>query len=375
MKLLTAFLAFCALGAGAGAAQTSSAPIVIKSDGCVGVVFLQFSLDGGELARACGFAPIQLFDTTTYRKSRTFRPEIDYTPELTGFEYSPDGKTMATARNHSGALIWKADDPGSRMPPNGQPLKSFFGVDEVYALDKPLHVLQAPNPPGDDFTSVLSINFSPDGRLILTKHLSGHVKIWNTSTWALQSELTVSDKGNSALFSALAIAPDSKSFVISDQNGVLHVWNLESKSEMLAIRSPDGAGKMVGNLVFSPDGKSLIAIHQGKRFSDGVAVLWNTTDWSAHSMSGYTSAAFSRNGQLLALGGPDIKLFDPSGKEVRTIDVPAFTRGEVLHGFADQPDAGEKIPCGVSALAFFSDAATLAVGCFEGTLRIMKLKP
>jgi WD40 repeat protein len=177
------------------------------------------------------------------------------------------------------------------------------------------------------------------------------------------------------MFSALAMAPDSKSFVISDQNGVLHLWNLNGKSEIRVIRSPDGGGKMVGNLVFSPDGKTLIAIHLGKRFTDGVAVLWNTTDWTAHSMSGYTSAAFSRDGQLLALGGPDIKLFDVSGRELRTMNVPAFTKGEVLPGFADRPDAREKVPCGVSALAFSPDAATLAVGCFEGTLRIMKLTP
>ncbi|HVO63751.1 MAG TPA: hypothetical protein VMT53_22700 [Terriglobales bacterium] len=370
MKLLTTFLAFCAVSTWA---QATSAPLVIKSEGCVGVVFLQFSPDGTELARECGFAPIQLFDTATYRKSRTFRPEIDYTPELTGFDYSPDGKTMATARNHSGALIWKADDPGKPVPHDGQTLKSFYGVDEVYALDKPLHVLQGPNPRGDDFASVLSINYSPDGKLLLTKHQSGQVKIWNAFTWELQSELTVSEKGNKALFSSLAIAPDSKSFVIGDQNGLLHIWSIESKSEIRAVRSLDGSGKIVANLVFSPDGKTLVAIHQGKRFNDGVAVLWNTTGWSAHSMSGYSSAAFSRDGQLLAVGGPDIRLFDPSGKEVNAINIPAFTRGEVLPGSAGRPDAGEKIPCGVSALAFSPDGATLAVGCFEGTLRIVGL--
>lgn len=373
MKLLTTFLVAWALGAWA---QTSVTTVITKSEGCVGSALLQFSPDGGELARACGFAPIQLFDTATYNKSRTFRPEIDHTPELSGFDYSPDGKTMATARNHSGALIWKADDPGKPVPPNGKPMRPFYGVDEVYALDKPLHVLQPPNASGDDFGSVLSINYSPDGKLILTRHQSGNVKIWNASTWALQSELTVSEKGNKALFSALAIAPDSKSFVLADQDGMLHLWSLDSKSEIRVSRLPDGAGRPPLNLAFSPDGKTLAVIYLGQRFFDGQVVLWNTADWTALTKSGYEAAAFSRDGQLLALGGRDVKLLDPaSRKELRTIDIPAIKTQVEVMGAANSPDPSKKIPCGVAALAFSPDAATLAVSCFEGSLRIVKLNP
>jgi hypothetical protein len=39
--------------------------------------------------------------------------------------------------------------------------------------------------------------------------------------------------------------------------GVLHVWNLDTKSETRAIDSSDGSGKMVVNLVFSADGEIL----------------------------------------------------------------------------------------------------------------------
>jgi WD40 repeat protein len=158
------------------------------------------------------------------------------------------------------------------------------------------------------------------------KASQGHVKIWDTPSWTLQREFIVSDKGNNALFSVLAIAPDSKSFGGGDQDGVLHVLNLNSKSETRAVSSPDGGGKMVVNLVFSADGKILVAIHHGTKLTDGTAVVWNTTDWTSHTLSGYAAAAFSRDGRLLALGGPDIKLFDSaSRKELRTIEVPLNT--------------------------------------------------
>ncbi len=103
------------------------------------------------------------------------------------------------------------------------------------------------------------------------------------STWTLQSELTVGVKGNSILFTALAIAPDSKSFIIGDENGLLHIWNLDSKSEIRTVPSPGGLVH-IAYLTFSPDGKTLVAIHQGNTVRDSVAMLWNTADWTAQSM-------------------------------------------------------------------------------------------
>jgi len=73
------------------------------------------------LRRPAASPPIEMFDTANYHKARTFRPEIDYTPVLMGFAYSPDGKTMATARGHSGAEIWNTADPGKPVVPrNGE---------------------------------------------------------------------------------------------------------------------------------------------------------------------------------------------------------------------------------------------------------------
>ena len=113
----------------------------------------------------------------------------------------------------------------------------------------------------------------------------------------------------------------------------------------------------------------------GEKTDSRKAIRKNASDWTAHTLSGYTSAAFSRDGLLLALAGPDVKLLDSaSGKELRIIDVPALTKGD-LPGSADSPDASEKLPygVGVSALAFSPDGVSLAVGYVEGTVRMMNL--
>jgi hypothetical protein len=62
--------------------------------------------------------------------------------------------------------------------------------------------------------------------------------------------------------------------------------------------------------------------------TDRETVLWSTGDWAAQTISGYGSAAFSCDSQLLALGGTDIKLIiDPSPrKELRNIESPALAQ-------------------------------------------------
>lgn len=370
MNFVATFLAIFLLY---GFAQTPRTPIVIKGEGCFSVVFLEFSPDGKELARGCAFGPIEMFDTATYTKARTFRAEIEYTPELTGFAYSPDATTIAISRGRGGAVVWDAADPGTPVRGEGGPLKPFYGVDEVNALEKPLHVLEPPAGPRDQFGDVLSIRYSPDSKRIFTTHHDGRMKIWSTSTWTSQRELVISEKGNSAVFSVVTISPDGQFFVIGDQNGVLHYRSLETNQELRTLRAPGQSGRVTG-LHFSPDGKMLIATHQGETFAKSSAVLWNTSHWNPKVFTGYGTAAFSRDGQLLAIGGTDIRIIDSNSREeVRKIELPAVTKGEVPPNSVTHSDAKDSAPCPVTALAFSPDTTILAAGCFRGELHIMKV--
>lgn len=368
MKFASALLAVFVLGA---FAQTSSAPLVIK-DEFGPVMFLRFSPNGGELVRMCAFGPVALFDTTTYRRARTFLAELEHTPQLTGFAYSPDGTKIATAEGYRGTRIWNAADPGkpdraSVYKPDGS--RFWWSVDELYVLDTPLRVLQAPM--GDHNLYADATVFSPDGRLLITTHANGHMKIWDTTSWTVSGELIVTD----GRMSVVAFAPDSKTVMIGDAKGVLHHWSLGTRAEIRTLRTFEGAGSLL-NVEFSPDGKTLVATRLGKTAVDGSAMIWNTTDWRAQTESGYSSAAFSQDGKLLALGGRHIKLIEPaSRKQIRDIELPEMTRGEVLHDYRNRPDAKVKVPCFASALAFSPDGNKLAAGCEEGTVRLVNMTP
>lgn len=411
MKLVRAFLPTFLFASGAYA-QTPSAPVVIK-DECGMVLHLEFSPTGGELARLCFGYEVVLLDTTSYRRARTFLSETEHTPKLRVFAYSPDGTFIATVMGDS-AEVWNAADPGKPVPKE----KSISDMYVLYALDTPLKVFEAHHHSGDAkmLLNVLTLRFSPDGKLLITAHGNGHMKVWNTSSWTIERELiafpdlglgmggiqfspdgklliTMHANGHVKVWNTSSwtvegelivadshllgatFAPDSKTIIIGDKNGVLHDWSLATKAEIRTLRTFEGVD-IVFNVSFSPDGKTMVASYEPKQ-NQRTVMIWNTTDWTAEAESGYNCAAFSKDGKLLALGGRnDIKLIDPDSREqIRDIELPEMTRGEVGLSDKDAPDAKEKIPCFVSTLAFSPDGDTLAAGCLEGTVRLLKVAP
>jgi WD40 repeat protein len=144
MNFASAFLAVFAFVFDASA-QTPSDSVVIK-DWCPWVLSLKFAPNGGELARFCFGYAVALYDTSTYRRARTFLTETEHTPELREFAYSPDGTVIATVEG-SYVRLWNAADPGKSIPNEALILvkeKSIWVVEELYALDTPLRVLEAP---------------------------------------------------------------------------------------------------------------------------------------------------------------------------------------------------------------------------------------
>lgn len=352
MKLVSTFFAVLV---SASSAQTPSTAFVIK-DGVGPVVFLRFSPDGGELARICQFGPVMLFDTNGYRKARTFSVGMRM------IAYSPDRTRMATAEGTDGARIWEAAAKGKPMPESV--------MIELHLLDAPLQVLEAPGQ--DRKQQVLWAEFSPDGKLLITTQANGHVKIWNTSSWAVEQEPILTD----GEVLAAVFAPDSKTFMVGDSNGVLHLWSLATKAEIKTLRTPASAGAIRG-VAFAPDGKWLVTTNQ----SAGV-MIWNTASWIAQVESGFGAAAFSKDGKLLALGGNHIRLIDPSRligpsslQQIRSIELPELTLRESGRLFEKQPNADKKFPISIQSLAFSPDGSILAAGCLEGTVRLVKMTP
>jgi len=374
-------------------AQLSSAvvgqgpgPATVICCGFGPVTFLRFSPDGRELERVCVFGGPALFDTDNYNKARSF-------PLTAGIAaYSPDGTRMVTAEGQRGARVWDAALPGKPIPtglenakiPDDQRRAGL--VSDLREMETPLQVLQAP---GRDWREqVLWTEFSPDGRRLLTAHKNGHVKVWNTSSWSLEADFA----STQSEVHAAAFAPDGNSLVIGDADGVLHDWSLPRRAEVKTMRTTLGA---VTAVAFSPDGKTLVTTHarnaSAVRPADGRqaterghsasgmtygAMIWNTGTWLGVTRQGFGAAAFSKDGKVLALGGDNVELIDSESlKPMRTVELPSLTQGEVLSPSMKGADADRKVPVSVVALAFSPDGGTLAAGCWDGTVRLVKVTP
>jgi WD40 repeat protein len=407
MKFVSMSLAtfvFVLVFASGTSAQTPSSQIVIK-DWCDMPLGLEFSPNGRVLARKCFGYAVAFFDTSNYHIARTFLSELEHTPELWGFAYSPDGTMIATAQGSSGARIWNVADPGKPRPKGfsiSVKEKSVWVMGELYTWDAPLRILQPPlhgihergvsstkfSPDGKRLLTVQTnqvkvwnttswitekelipdpdqrlddVFFSPDGKLLLTSLENGHIKIWNVSSWTIEGEFIVSNRQPRVV----TFAPDSHSVMIGDLDGVLHQWSLAAKTEIRTLRTFEGPGRhgLLGSVAFSADGKTLVAT---SLLAGLPVIVWDTTNWNARTEREYKSAAFSKDGKLLALGGHNhIKLVEPvTQKLVRDVEFPEITRGEVASPDENEPNPNEKIPCySFSALAFSPDGNTLAAGC------------
>src|SRR5207249_4422695 len=118
---------------------------------------------------------------------------------------------------------------------------------------------------------------------------NGHVKVWNTSSWAVEDDLTLTDSE----VRAAAFSPDSKTLVIGDVKGLLHQWSFEKKAPIKSGLTSEPL-EAVSGVVFAPDGKTLVTSHRSG--SNDTVRIWNTSTWIAQIEEGFSFAAFCKDG-------------------------------------------------------------------------------
>jgi len=182
---------------------------------------------------------------------------------------------------------------------------------------------------------VRNLVFSPDGRLLATGGEDEWVKVWDVATGKMVRQFRTGPRATMLL--ALELSPDGGLLAVADQDRHVRLWDLAGGVEILVS---DDLLVTFGGLAFTPDGQGIITVSTG-----GIVKVLGMSDWrtvatfrAATRAVGYR-VAFSRDRRLLALGCEDgtVKVLRTEPlEEVRTLEAHAGEISGLAFGAGDE---------------------------------------
>ncbi len=228
----------------------------------------------------------------TEAQSRAERSEKEVSHQLAR-QYVDKGAQLLDSNDYCGSLVWFTE---------------ALRLDEGYPAAESLHrvrigavLRQTPKLLGVFLQKdkIVSVEFSADGRRLLTGSAEGTARIWDTTTGA---PLTAPIKHNDTLV-GVSFSPDGLRVVLADYgNNTAHI--LDANTGAL-LTPPLEHGSNVLFAAFSPDGRRVVTTSEDK-----TARIWDAATGQSvtpplrHDDTVYP-AAFSPDGRLVATASWD----------------------------------------------------------------------
>jgi len=167
----------------------------------------------------------------------------------------------------------------------------------------------------ETFASILSVAFSPDGKLLATAGDGGEIRLWQVAD--MKPLLTF--KGHIHWVLSVAFSPDGRTLASGSDDRTVKLWDIHTGQ---CLKTFQGHTGWVWSVAFSPDGQTLVSASD-----DRSVKLWDVhTGQYLKTFQGHTSlvrsVSFSPDGQTLATGSNDctVRLWDIStGKPLLTL--------------------------------------------------------
>ncbi|MBD1927488.1 pentapeptide repeat-containing protein [Trichocoleus sp. FACHB-90] len=196
----------------------------------------------------------------------------------------------------------------------------------------------------ETFGSILSVAFSPDGKLLATAGDGGEIRLWQVA------EMTpiMTFKRHIRWVLSIAFSPDGTTLASSSDDRSVKLWDVRDGN---CLKTFQGSTSWVYSIAYSPDGRILAGVSD-----DRTVKLWDVqTGQVLRTLQGHTgqvmSVAFSPDGKTLASGSNDctIKLWDVSTGHLKT-----------LQGHSDL----------IESIAFSPDGHSIASGSYDCTVKL-----
>ncbi|CAE6455467.1 unnamed protein product, partial [Rhizoctonia solani] len=227
---------------------------------------------------------------------------------------------------------------------------------------------------------VLTVAYSPNGRLFAAGTEAGRVLVWDVVTCRMTIEPLI---GHTGTVYTIAISPDGTRICSGSHDTTLRIWDPQN-GELLA--GPlTGHTSWVTSVSFSPDGQWLAS-----GSADGTVRIWSTHSWEMKGspLQGHDGAvlcvAFSPNGSMIAAASKSqIRFWDPFSE--RTIGKPLKRHTSSVTSLAFLPDEKHLVSgsddctiCvwdgNIRPVRFSPDGLHLVSGSMDGNVRIWEIQ-
>jgi WD40 repeat protein len=243
---------------------------------------------------------------------------------------SPDGTSMATTNTFGHLALWRLDDGWwtDHLLETGLFAKTAaFSPDGHFLAIGGTHLVlwelgsQGGKPVARlPVAGIESLAFSPDGKtLAFTFQKSRKIVLWDLVAGQERASFPIDSPFTSVL--SLDFSPDGRYLAAgaNDRPALISVWNLTTGQRVLKLNGNCGPTKSVA---FSPDGTSLATAFAYERF----VRLWDPRSgqllrvFGGHEF-GTNSVAFSPDGTSLATAGNDgiVRVWTVATGELRTV--------------------------------------------------------
>ncbi len=205
-------------------------------------------------------------------------------------------------------------------------------------------------------SNVSSIDFSPDGKYLISGGSDKNIKLWEVETGREIRTFVAND-----MVDFVAFSPDGKSLLSLESKGAATLWDVKTGKKIRTLRK--GGKPLVAIAVaFSPDGASVAAVGSQVEKDPGkdpvfrnIQLLDIKTGREINIFKGHTSSvhtiAFSPDGKYLASGSATAEL--GKGKKDNTVRLWNVKSGKKIHCFAGHSK-------GVSKVVFSPDGQFVA---------------
>jgi WD40 repeat protein/tetratricopeptide (TPR) repeat protein len=145
-----------------------------------------------------------------------------------------------------------------------------------------MHRLQNPEKEAGRKGMVDDVAFSPDGKTLALASREGTVQLWDIATGKLLKAL----KGHSSVVQAVAFSPDGRTLASGGNDQTVRLWNVRTRRELMQLDPGTVALGSVFTLMFSPDGRHLLTggEHVGAAFWSAAPIVWNDPDRAAEKL-------------------------------------------------------------------------------------------